>query len=175
MKTTPIDPNEISDRDFQRVIANVEASPSGCLLWRKGKSAGYGRIKLNGRLVAPYRLMYVYGTGSAIPPGYVIDHLCRTPECVNPDHLEAVTPQMNMIRGTNSGAAGLRSRLVGGVCTAGHPLELDANRREYRCPTCAAARAKTRRDRLSADPAWRELRRLEAISYRRRMKEQRAA
>ena len=34
-----------------------------------------------------------------IPRDYEIDHLCRVPACVNPDHLEAVTHLENVSRG----------------------------------------------------------------------------
>jgi len=33
-----------------------------------------------------------------IPIGYEVDHLCYTPRCVNPEHLEAVTPEVNRER-----------------------------------------------------------------------------
>jgi hypothetical protein len=34
-----------------------------------------------------------------IPDGLVIDHLCRVHNCVNPEHLEPVTPAENTRRG----------------------------------------------------------------------------
>ena len=35
----------------------------------------------------------------AIPEGMQTDHLCRTRNCVSPDHLEIVTPSENTLRG----------------------------------------------------------------------------
>ncbi len=34
-----------------------------------------------------------------IPPGLLLDHLCRVTCCVNPDHLEPVTCKVNLNRG----------------------------------------------------------------------------
>ena len=34
-----------------------------------------------------------------IPEGLTIDHLCRVPACINPDHLEPVTLRINILRG----------------------------------------------------------------------------
>jgi len=45
-----------------------------------------------------HRLAYERAKGS-IPAGLQIDHLCRVRECVNPDHLEAVSQRENIRRG----------------------------------------------------------------------------
>lgn len=34
-----------------------------------------------------------------VPDGWVVDHLCGNSRCVNPEHLEAVPQQVNMLRG----------------------------------------------------------------------------
>jgi hypothetical protein len=44
-----------------------------------------------------HRIAYVRAKGP-IPPGQHIDHLCRVTNCINPDHLEAVTPGENVRR-----------------------------------------------------------------------------
>lgn len=74
----------------------------GCWMWVGGKTVdGYGQIVQGGK----YRGMahrYCYSLLKAlIPKGRVIDHLCRTPSCVNPSHLEPVTQRENIIRGVN--------------------------------------------------------------------------
>lgn len=72
---------------------------SGCWLWTGSMGlAGYGRIKNAGRTMMAHRIMYTRMKG-AIPRGLHLDHLCRTPLCINPDHLEPVTPSENVKRG----------------------------------------------------------------------------
>jgi hypothetical protein len=74
--------------------------PDGdCWLWTgPDNGAGYGRIRFKGELVYVHRLIYEDACGP-IPAGLHIDHLCRQPSCINPDHLEAVTPRENGRRG----------------------------------------------------------------------------
>ena len=69
---------------------------SGCWLWGGADNgAGYGRFNISGILVYAHRYSYELLRG-AIPVGLVLDHLCRTPACVNPDHLRACTDFENL-------------------------------------------------------------------------------
>lgn len=73
---------------------------SGCWLWTAAQCRGYGLITKNGKYRQAHRVSYELHKGP-IPPGLVIDHLCRTHACVNPDHLEPVTVGENIRRGDN--------------------------------------------------------------------------
>ena len=55
-----------------------------------------------------------------IPEGLTIDHLCRIRHCVNPEHLEAVTDRVNILRGEGISAQHARAT----HCPQGHPYDL---------------------------------------------------
>ena len=75
-----------------------------------------------------------------VPDGYHVDHLCMNPRCVNPAHLEAVTPEENA----------RRYRDVVKLCKRGHP-QTPENVRRWKnnnkagyCNYCVACRRERR-------------------------------
>ncbi len=93
---------------------------TGCHNWQGFVSnKGYGHVSLgNGKSGRVHRAAYELAKGP-IPPGLQIDHLCRNRRCCNPDHLEAVTPRENVLRGEGHGAVNAQRT----HCANGHPYE----------------------------------------------------
>lgn len=90
-----------ASRIYDRIIPEPN---SGCWLWIGGHDpkTGYGtaRYPKDGinKVQPVHRIVYELEKGP-IPDKMDLDHLCRNPACVNPDHLEPVTHKENMIRG----------------------------------------------------------------------------
>ena len=89
---------------------------SGCWLWLGViDKHGYGSLRHRKKSLKAHRVAHVVHKGP-IPPGLVPDHLCRVRCCVNPAHLELVTPRVNCRRGVSP--AGLNAAKT--HCKHGH-------------------------------------------------------
>lgn len=88
---------------LDRFVRKIEIEPeTGCWLWQSGKARhGYGSFWFDGGHRCAHRWAYEHIGGSPLVPGLVIDHLCSVTGCVNPNHLEQVTQQENLLRGFN--------------------------------------------------------------------------
>ncbi len=126
------------------ILARAIPEPnSGCWLWIGSMNPvtgyGYASTGHRGSSRLAHRVAYEAFVGP-IPDGLHIDHRCRMRLCVNPDHLEAVTQQVNNQRQRHSnGFANATS------CVNGHAF--DAINTYHRptggrsCKTCMAERS----------------------------------
>lgn len=79
----------------ERFWSRVSEAPTGCWLWvGPTQVGGYGKFRDGTKTTTAHRWSYIHLVGDA-PDGLHLDHLCNTPACVNPYHLDPVTPAVN--------------------------------------------------------------------------------
>lgn len=130
---------------LQRFMEKVEmVTESGCWIWMGcGIRAGYGQLVIQGRMQLAHRVSYELFVDK-IPQGLSLDHLCRTPSCVNPRHLEPVTARENTRRGAGPASANAKKA----ACLRGHlfddenTLLIRGNRHCRKCNSFRSARSK---------------------------------
>jgi hypothetical protein len=165
------------DRLPPRFWDKAVVEPTGCWRWDAScNSKGYGLYSVGqGVLWLAHRAAFTALRG-VIPEGLQIDHLCRNKRCVNPDHLEAVTAQVNVQRA--SAAPESIARVAARVearthCAQGHPLSGDNVRLvkdrkgnvSRQCRICLRAHNVKKRKLVQADPEKRAARNAYSRQY----------
>lgn len=126
----------------ERIKSKICVSDTGCWLWTAYISGrGYAQVGVSRSHPVPaHRYVYELLVGQ-IPKGLQVDHLCRVRHCVNPAHLEPVTPQVNCLR-----AVPYRKPTT--HCPNGHEMDPSNtytyrnSKRSYRqCRQCMRARS----------------------------------
>lgn len=106
----------LSDRFHEKFTVN---DSSGCWEWTATRSTkGYGMIGQGAprsTLISAHRVAFELYVGP-VPDGLQLDHLCRVRHCVNPAHLEPVSPRENTRRGL--GVGGINAAKT--HCSRGH-------------------------------------------------------
>lgn len=138
---SPRNAGPVEPRFWEKVDASGD-----CWLWTAAHQGdGYGVFWAAGRQVGAHRFAYETLVGP-IPAGHQLDHLCRVPSCVNPDHLEPVTPRINQHRGFGLGGRNARKE----TCPRGHDYSgVDFAGRRI-CHPCQAERQRAYRARRAA-------------------------
>jgi hypothetical protein len=116
----------------ERIMQRYVLKTDDCWIWTAYKKDGYGHAQFSGKLHQAHRLIYETLKGP-IPEGLHLDHLCRNRSCVNPDHLEPVTPHENILRGAKGR---LKTHCVKGHLLSDENVYYHAKRNARHCIVC---------------------------------------
>lgn len=138
-------------------IPSYNPTLGSCWIWTGAKTTtGYGNYghgkcveQIGSTTRKAHRISFLL-SGREIPGNLPLDHLCRVPLCVNPDHLEPVSDRTNVLRGETIPAANIAKT----HCPQGHPyagsnLEISPSNSRL-CRTCRAAASAAQHARRKA-------------------------
>lgn len=144
-----------------KILSNVTVTAEGCWLYQGFVNRqGYGVLDFSRKAsqARAHRAVWEHLIG-AIPDDLELDHLCHGADdhcpggprcmhrrCVNPEHLEPVTPEVNTRRGLSEPAKNARKT----HCIRGH--EFSPQNTAWRT---SATRARPRRHCLACHREWR--------------------
>lgn len=159
-----IDASIINRRLLARIFSKIKISTQrfykGTPCWEwigLLTERGYGRIGWDYKSRIAHRFLYQIFVEPVPSRETHCDHLCRFPACVNPIHVEAVPPRINILRSNNPAARNSRKT----HCKKGHPYEgsnlivapAKNGRNCRRCRTCEADRIRRKRRETQALPS----------------------
>lgn len=126
-------------------LSRYDEDEYGCWRWNGPiNHHGYGRMSQK----LAHRVAYEHWV-APIPEGMQIDHLCRVRSCINPAHMEVVTPKENTHRGLAVlGIIPLRR------CRNGHEFQFTTRKsgeREGMAAYCKVCRNERRRQKYAED------------------------
>jgi len=145
----------------QRLEEDVDRS-GACWLWKRHvRRDGYAFMQIATtpgavKAIFVHRASWEHYRGP-IPEGMTVDHLCRVRHCLNPEHLQLVTPRVNTLRGSSQPAINAKKT----HCKRGHPLSgenLYVSRKGFRqCRMCVRRRRQAAARRMRAAAAQKRL------------------
>lgn len=131
---------------YERVINHIRRLEDGCWIYQRSTDGnGYGFVWDRTRMRRTHIVTYEHVNGP-VPPGLMLDHLCRVPGCVRPSHLRAVTPKENALAPGALSFSAVNSKKT--HCLRGHAYDtinthIDSEGRR-RCRQCVREQSRRR-------------------------------
>lgn len=118
-----------------------------CHLWQLSLDKdGYGNFYFRKMARRAHRVAW-YMVHGEIPLGSVINHTCRKRNCVNPQHLQLLSPLENNMK--DSACVGyINSQKT--HCKNGHPFDLKYGKQRY-CSICSREKGRRLRKKWRAE------------------------
>lgn len=128
---------------IERLLLKVEIQENGCWIFTGSTRKGYGQIRDGSRIVGAHRFAYQYFIDE-ISPEMDIDHTCRNPICINPDHLFEATRRETVLRGEGLAAQNAKKT----HCIRGHRFTkvntyFSNDGKKRKCKTCIKEKNRT--------------------------------
>lgn len=119
---------------FEEILARITVDDkTGCWQWQGAHLPnGYGSVRYDGRSRVVHKVLWEHANNTPVPKGLQLDHLCRNRGCCNPQHLEAVTQETNLLRGYSPPAINARKT----ACPRGHKYDRVDTRGYRECSIC---------------------------------------
>ena len=138
---------EMLERQITKTfLSNIKIpNDSNCWIWTGYKDKdGYGTFGFQYKAWKAHRFSYML-YNDELDSNLPLDHLCRNPSCVNPEHLEQITLRENVLRGISPPAIHARNT----PCIHGHELSEGnyyvTRKNGRQCKKCTQQRGKLRR------------------------------
>lgn len=109
-----------------------------CHLWQGPLDRdGYGTFYFRRKNRRAHRVAWFFTFGD-IKKGFVVNHICKKRNCVNPQHLQVISTTENALLDSTSIAA-INARKT--HCKQGHPFDRKYGKQRY-CSQCSASKKK---------------------------------
>lgn len=138
----------------ERFEAKVVRLANGCWQWTGFVDKnGYGHLATSRRKHIRAHIYSFEAKHGPVPDGLQLDHTCRNRWCCNPDHLEAVTQRVNIMRGQAPSVLIHNT----GKCKRGHEMTPANTVRHKRgcvayCKACYNERRARKREAEAEEP-----------------------
>ena len=139
---------QLPPTDAERIRFQSKCKKRGdCIIWTGLKDKdGYGIIGIRHRNHRAHRVA-MWLADRAIPTGFVVNHTCRRRDCVNPQHLSAISASDNSKKDSTS-AGYINSQKT--HCKNGHEFDRKYSGRRY-CSVCESEKTKRLRAKWKAE------------------------